>query len=102
MDKLWAPWRIKYLSVIEKKPRGCVFCRMLRERADKKNLIFMRTKHSFAVLNLYPYNNGHILVMPRRHVGDWGGMTLAEQMDLMEMMSATQKLLKKVLCLFLL
>ena len=97
MDRLWAPWRVTYLSAIHKPPKTCVFCRILRANEDRRHLIFTRTEHSFAVLNLYPYNNGHTLVMPRRHVADWGQMTPAEKLDLLELLSTTQKLLKKIL-----
>ena len=46
MDKLWAPWRIKYVTKIGKKARGCVFCAILKEKKDKTNFIITRTKHS--------------------------------------------------------
>lgn len=95
MDKLWAPWRIKYVAKIGKKARGCVFCTILKEKKDKTNFIITRTKHSYAVLNLYPYNNGHILIMPNRHVADLGGLKKEEREDLMDLLEATKKLLDK-------
>ncbi|MCK5082568.1 MAG: HIT domain-containing protein [Candidatus Omnitrophica bacterium] len=95
MDKLWAPWRIKYVTKIGKKARGCVFCAILKEKKDKTNFIITRTKHSYAVLNLYPYNNGHILIMPNRHVADLGGLRKEEREDLMDLLEATKKLLDK-------
>jgi len=97
MDKLWAPWRVKYFSVIGKKQKECIFCRMVKQRRDKKNLIFTRSADSFAVLNLYPYNNGHVLVMPKRHVADLGQMTMAEKLDLLELLDRTQKLLQRLM-----
>ncbi len=97
MKKLWAPWRVKYLSAIGKKQKGCVFCRMLRQNKDRQNLIFARSRYAFAVLNLYPYNNGHVLVMPLRHVADWDRMPAVERTDLLELLIRTEKLLKKVL-----
>ena len=57
----------------------------------------MRTKYSFAVLNIYPYNNGHVLVMPFRHVDDLDKLQEKELVDLMNLMTACKKLLKKVL-----
>ena len=73
MDKLWAPWRVKYITKILKGPKGkgCVFCKILSEKKDKKNFIITRKKHSYAVLNLYPYNNGHMLIVPNHHVFDF-------------------------------
>ena len=97
MDQLWAPWRDKYISAVMKPMRGCVFCRIGKERADKKNLIFVRAKYCFAVLNLFPYNNGHILLMPYRHVNDLQKLHKAESDELFELLIHTKKLLTKVL-----
>ncbi|OGX25913.1 MAG: HIT family hydrolase [Omnitrophica WOR_2 bacterium RIFCSPHIGHO2_02_FULL_48_11] len=97
MDKLWAPWRQTYVTQLIGKTKKCVFCRIIKERKDKKNFIFMRTKYSFAVLNIYPYNNGHVLVMPFRHVDDLDKLQEKELVDLMNLMTACKKLLQKVL-----
>lgn len=97
MDKLWAPWRVKYVTKILSKSRKCVFCKMLSEKSDRKNYIFLRTKYSFAVLNIYPYNNGHILVMPYRHVNDIAKLTQNELMDLMHLVNRVKKLLDKAM-----
>ena len=97
MDKLWAPWRATYVTKIIGKTKGCIFCQMLKDNKDKKNYIFARTKHSFAVLNIYPYNNGHALIVPNRHIKDLGGLTKKEREDLLELFIYSQKLLNKVL-----
>ena len=97
MDKLWAPWRVKYVTRLDKKTKGCIFCKMLREKKDKKNYIFVRTKYAFTVLNIYPYNNGHVLVVPNRHVGDLAKLTREEKIDLMELLVTTQQLIDKAL-----
>ena len=97
MKKLWAPWRVKYLTITTKKQKGCVFCRMVRQGQDKKNLIFVRSQYSFAVLNLYPYNNGHALVLPYRHVADLDLLSAAQREDLFALLAYTKKLLTKVL-----
>lgn len=66
MDKtLFAPWRIGY--ILRKKEKGCLFCRIAREKKDKENLILERGKHCFAVLNRFPYTNGHLMVVPYVH-----------------------------------
>ena len=64
MDKLWAPWRSKYLYL--RKNKKCIFC--VGSNDLKKRYIVERSAHSFAMLNLYPYNNGHVMVAPYRHV----------------------------------
>jgi len=97
MDKLWAPWRVKYVTEMIGKTKGCVFCKMLKERKDKKNLIVIRTKLSFTVLNLFPYNNGHILVLPNRHVADFSKLTEEENTDLFRLLNTTKSLLDKIL-----
>ena len=97
MDKLWAPWRVTYITKIIGKTKGCIFCRILKEKKDIKNYIFVRTRYSFAVLNIYPYNNGHTLIVPKRHVNDFDKLTKAEREDLMDLLIYSQKLLNKVL-----
>ncbi len=96
MDKLWAPWRIKYISKIEKH-KGCVFCRILKEKEDSKNFIFIRRESAFAVLNIYPYNNGHTLVLPNRHVGELEELTQLEREEVLDLVIEVKKLTDKVL-----
>jgi len=97
MDKLWAPWRVKYITAVSYKPRGCIFCKMLASTKDRKNLIFTRSRHSFAVLNLFPYNNGHSLILPNRHVSDVSRLRPDELADLWSLMVKTKELLSRVL-----
>lgn len=96
MDKLWAPWRLKYINQIDKH-KGCVFCRILKEKKDDKNFIFIRKELTFAVLNIYPYNNGHSLVLPYRHVRDLEALTRAEREELMDLMAEVKVVSDEVL-----
>ncbi len=83
---LWAPWRIGYITAVDKKPAGCFLCHDAEPSAqDDENLVLWRTALSVVVLNLYPYNNGHLLIAPRRHAGDMGDLTEAEMTDLMRL-----------------
>ncbi len=97
MNKLWAPWRDRYLVKIYQKQKGCVFCRIQKEKKDYANFIFKRTAHSYAVLNIYPYNNGHCLIIPNRHVKDLSSLGKEERNDLFDLQDATVALLKKTL-----
>jgi ATP adenylyltransferase len=97
MDKLWAPWRLQYITGLDKKKKGCIFCRILKEKKDKQNFVFIRTKHSYAVLNIYPYNNGHVLLVPNRHLKDISDLTRGEREDLLDLLDTTKALLQKVL-----
>ena len=97
MDKLWAPWRVKYITQIIDKTKGCIFCAMIREKKDKKNFIFVRTKYCFGVLNIYPYNNGHVLILPIRHVNDLSKLWKEEREDVLELLNYVKALLDQVL-----
>lgn len=69
VDKLWAPWRIEY--VLQEEPAGCIFCdKSSPDADDRNNLVLSRGKHSFVIMNLYPYNNGHLMISPYQHTAD--------------------------------
>ena len=87
MDKLWAPWRSKYLYL--RKNKRCIFCGNKNSRS-KTGYILRRTAHSFSMLNLYPYNNGHVMVAPYRHVKSLELLTDAELTDLMKLVNKTK------------
>lgn len=93
MDRLWAPWRIKYIE--SKNNRGCIFCRKTRDR--KKGYVILTTKYSIALLNIFPYNNGHCMVSPKRHTGELSLLKKAEIVDLFGALEKTKALLDKVL-----
>lgn len=95
MDRLWAPWRSKY--IYSRKKTGCIFCGARKERNIKKKYIVERSGHSFSMLNLFPYNNGHVMVAPYRHVGSLELLSGEEIMDLMEIVNKTKVQLDKKL-----
>jgi len=67
--KLWAPWRIKY--VLQETPDECIFCeKSSPEVDDREELVLSRGEHSFVMMNLYPYNNGHIMISPYQHTAE--------------------------------
>jgi ATP adenylyltransferase len=65
------------------KPRGCIFCSKPKQANDRQNLIPYRGSHCFVILNYYPYNNGHLMVVPYRHVGELAKLTAEEQQEMM-------------------
>jgi len=95
MDKLWAPWRMKY--IISHKNTGCIFCQMPKQNKDKKNHIIERKKFVYSVLNIFPYNNGHILVAPYKHTASLNKLTRPQIQELMELVTESMNLLKKKL-----
>lgn len=98
MDKLWAPWRSGYVTRLkDPRPQKCVFCQIFKEKKDAKNFIFLREKLIFSVLNIYPYNNGHVMVVPNRHVGDLNDLTKEEYTQLFLSLASTKKILDKTL-----
>ena len=97
MDKLWAPWRVPYITRILKKDKGCVFCTMLRQKTDAQNYVLIRSRHAYAVLNLYPYNNGHFLIVTNRHADDLDKLKKEEREDLFDLLEEIKALLNRVL-----
>jgi len=70
MRLLWAPWRVEYIRQPACKRAGCIFCRGRRAKDDRKYHVVHRGELALAMLNAYPYNTGHLMVAPNRHVGD--------------------------------
>jgi ATP adenylyltransferase len=93
MDRLWAPWRTVYIG----KDHGntCIFCDKLQSAQDQENYLLHRGDKVFVILNLYPYNNGHLLVAPKRHVGELAELTGEEMFEIGETTKQMVNLLKK-------
>lgn len=72
MDKLFAPWRMAYIEQADEKTDACIFCQFPAEGPEhhRERLILRADERAFAVMNKYPYNNGHVMVVPRAHVAD--------------------------------
>lgn len=70
-ERLWAPWRMAYINSTRQKESksGCIFCEKPRENRDPENYILYRSELVFVILNAYPYNNGHLMVVPYSHCG---------------------------------
>ena len=66
--RLWTPWRMSYVGT--GKPAGCIFCTKPAENRDEEHLILGRGERAYVLLNLYPYNSGHLMVVPYLHSGD--------------------------------
>lgn len=96
MDKLWAPWRIGYI-LSDKKEDGCVFCNAFKSDNDEDRLVLFRSKHSFIIMNLYPYNAGHLMVVPNRHISSPTELKEEEQLDMFKLTNKCIEILKKVM-----
>ena len=87
-EKLWAPWRMDYIEGIDTgNSEKCIFCEKPLEDDDAKNFIVYRGDRCFVILNIYPYNNGHLLIVPNRHEADFEAL---DDETLLEMMNVTQ------------
>ncbi|MEW6195086.1 MAG: HIT domain-containing protein [Bacteroidota bacterium] len=94
MDKLWSPWRSNYIESFknEKDPGKCIFCDALNENLnDENSLKVFDGKSCFVMMNLYPYNSGHIMIIPKKHVS---GINLLDNDELHEIMETTQLAIK--------
>jgi len=95
MDRLWAPWRSRYIDM--KRHPSCIFCVGRSARNDAKKYIIERGVHAFSMLNAYPYNNGHVMISPYRHVGDVAALSEAELAEMMRLLVGTKRLLDRTL-----
>lgn len=92
---LWAPWRMEY--ILAEKASECIFCAKPGMSDDRKNLILYRGNHNFVIMNKYPYNNGHLMVVPNRHTAEFESLTSDEKVEMMEIVSKSITILKEVI-----
>ena len=95
MDKLWAPWRMRY--ILAEESDGCIFCDVVTREDDRGNLVLYRGSSCFAMMNKFPYNNGHIMLAPFRHVGHFESLNDDESLDLMRLLQLSVKAIREVL-----
>ena len=91
LTRLWAPWRSTFLS--QRGRRGCVFCIAKRSKSDRRHHVVARGDHAFALLNRYPYNNGHLMIAPYRHVGR---LEVLSEEEWAESLRLIKKLMKRL------
>ncbi len=98
-DCLWAPWRIQYIKNIkDPKPSGCVFCQAISDKGnERENLILMRDAYVFIIMNRYPYNSGHLMVAPLRHLSELTTLTMDEMCAVMDAVRDSTETLRKVM-----
>jgi len=93
--RICTPWRMKYISA--PKEQKCVFCENIKENNDEKNLILLRGDYCFVMLNLYPYNNGHLMVIPYSHKDNLIYLTKEEYTELMFLAQVSIEALTRVM-----
>jgi ATP adenylyltransferase len=93
MQQMWTPWRMAYIR--RAKRPGCIFCEMLEVADDRANLILHRGELAFLVLNKYPYNNGHLMAVPYRHLDMLEALTPEEGLGMMAMVTLGIRALRR-------
>lgn len=98
MKRLWAPWRMEYI-LDENKHNSCLFCAVSKDKEsnDKKNLILYRGKRCFVILNRYPYNSGHLMVVPYFHTPTFEGLSDEVLFEFIKTVNKSVEVLNKVL-----
>ena len=91
---LWAPWRMGYIRTDKNEFGPCIFCDKSNIGEDKENLVVHRGEFSYVLLNLYPYNNGHLMITPYEHEKDYDCLTIDTQVEMMNLMSLSMKVLR--------
>jgi len=90
VQQIWAPWRSVYIGKQEREEE-CIFCEKLNSDRDEENYLLLRAKKTFVLLNLYPYNNGHLLIAPKRHIGE---LEELKEEEILEIFLVTRKMVK--------
>jgi ATP adenylyltransferase len=103
MKKIYSPWRDKYINNTanktseEKQSKECVFCKQFKESNDEENGILKRTKNCVVIINKYPYNGGHLMVMPIAHKATLKDLTPETRSELMELVNESTIVIEKIL-----
>lgn len=95
MKRLWTPWRMKYLEA--ERPKGCVFCAKIEGDDDRANHILYRGQHACVMLNLYPYNSGHLMVIPYAHVSKPADLPMEVQVEMLTLVNKCLEVLQRAI-----
>lgn len=95
MDRLWSPWRYRYVSTANP-AHACIFCAKAAEDRDQENLILFRGRLHYVLLNLFPYTTGHLMIAPYRHVANLEDLTPEEAAELMDLTRAAAAHLRRI------
>lgn len=93
-ERLWAPWRMEYIRA-PKTADGCIFCDKPAADDDRENLIVYRGQHTFVMMNLYPYNNGHVLIAPYEHISEFDDLEPPVQLEMLDLVSRAMAIMRR-------
>lgn len=96
MKRIWAPWRSNYIKESNNlKNVECIFCLKGKENNDRENLVLKRGNDSFIIINLYPYNPGHIMIAPYKHTGNIEEISKSTFLEMKLFLDTSIKILKE-------
>ncbi|OGQ30563.1 MAG: HIT family hydrolase [Deltaproteobacteria bacterium RIFCSPLOWO2_02_FULL_50_16] len=93
MKTLWAPWRMDF--ILKPREKGCIFCKRARRKRDREDLILFRGRHSFVILNRFPYSNCHLMVVPYKHTPALDRLDSATYVEIMRLMSKATRVIRR-------
>lgn len=98
MDKLWSPWRSQYIDSFQNEDRSqCVFCSIIESKNDDENLILARAENFTLIMNRYPYNSGHLMVITKEHIADINQLDNNQKAQFLTYVEYAQRILKHTL-----
>jgi len=97
MKQMWSPWRSNYVETLKHKDKKCVFCEINEKSNDEKTFVIARREFNYVVLNIFPYNNGHLLVVPYEHIDDTTDLSTEALNETMKLIQYSIKALRNAL-----
>ncbi len=98
LRRLWAVWRMPYIKLIASRGNEeCIFCTLPSAGRDEENFILYRSSYCFIIMNKYPYNPGHLMVAPYRHVASLDELTEEEALDMWRLIRISMLALRKAM-----
>lgn len=94
MDRLWTPWRYRYISTVDPRENACIFCDAAASSDDRAHYVVLRAEHNFLILNLYPYTTGHLMIAPYEHVATLADAHPATLEEMMRLTARAEKVLR--------
>lgn len=95
MERLWAGWRMSYIESARQDPGECIFCRKPAAGRDRQELVLVRGRACFILLNAFPYSSGHLMVAPYRHIESFATLELAERDELIVLLGRSERALRR-------
>src|SRR5580765_6021424 len=96
MNRLWAPWRMEFIMGA-KETKNCIFCAFPKEKKDGEHLILKRGKNAFVIINKYPYNSGHLMIVPYEHTNELSKLNDATLLEMQQFIRDTLSILQTVM-----